>query len=382
MKSRTLPLARALVTLIVMGVPLVLHAQGTLSVQGLGYPPGQFSARAMGTGGALGEFDPASPVNPAALIEFGSAALSVQMAPEFRRVTDGSTTSNSSTQRFPVFIGALPFSDKLIVGVSSSTLLDRSWQTTTPQQQILNGDTVAFNSTTTSDGSVNDMAFTVAYMPLTWLRFGVAAHAINGRDIVTTRLTFADTVRYGNSVLPITNTFTGNALSVGTELVDPSLGGLAVSYRRGGRFEQTVGDTLIAKSGVPDRFGLGLMFTGLAGTTLAFRTAYDTWSRFGSMDSASGPAMNSWDSSLGMEYAGPKLGELPLTLRVGTRWRDLPFPAQGHQVHESSVSGGLGLGLAQGHAMFDLGLVHSARTAGINISESAWTLNAGLTIRP
>ncbi len=382
MKSRSKPMAGALAALLAVAVPAAGRAQGTLSVQGLGYPPGQFSARAMGTGGALGEFDPASPVNPAALIDFGSAALSAQMAPEFRRVTDGSATSSSSTQRFPLFIGALPFSDKFIVGVSSSTLLDRSWQTTTSQQQILSGDTVAFNSTVTSDGSINDLAFTAAYMPVPWLRLGIAAHAINGRDIVTTRLTFVDTVRYGNSVTPITNTFTGNALSVGAELVDPSLGGLAMSYRRGGPFEQTVGDTLIAKGGVPDEFGFGVVFTGITGTAFAFRTAYDTWSRLGAMDSAFGSAMNAWDTSLGMEYVGPQLGALPLTLRIGTRWRDLPFPAEGHQVHEGSVSGGLGFGLAQGRASVDLGVVRSVRSAGISISESAWTMNVGLTIRP
>ncbi|HVA58742.1 MAG: hypothetical protein WBQ26_09040 [Gemmatimonadaceae bacterium] len=382
MKSRMSPWAGALVVLVLVVAPCAVRAQGSLSVQGLGYPPGQFSARAMGTGGALAEFDPASPVNPAALLEFGSAAVSVQMAPEFRRVTDGNNTASSSTQRFPVFIGALPFSDKFIVGVSSSTLLDRSWQTTSPQQQILNGDTVDFNSTTTSDGSVNDIAFTAAYMPVSWLRLGVAAHAINGRDIVTTRLSFADTVRYGNSVLPITNTFTGNALSVGAELVEPSLGGLAVSFRRGGPFEQTVGDTLIARANVPDEFGLGLVYTGFTGTVLAFRTAYDSWSRLGTMDSASGTAMNSWDSSVGVEFTGPRLGELPVALRVGSRWRDLPFPADGHQVREASLAGGLGFSMAQGHASFDLGLVRMTRSAGIGISESAWTMNAGLTIRP
>src|SRR3954462_7822521 len=32
-------------------------AQGTLSTQGFGYPPGQLSARVLGTGGGLTEFD-------------------------------------------------------------------------------------------------------------------------------------------------------------------------------------------------------------------------------------------------------------------------------------------------------------------------------------
>jgi hypothetical protein len=357
-------------------------AQGTLSVQGLGYPPGQFSARSMGTGGALGEFDPTSAVNPAALLEFGTAALSMQMAPEFRRVTDNGKTASSSTQRFPLFVGALPLGDRLIFGISSSTMLDRSWETTTPLTQVVSGDTVRFNSNTTSDGSINDLAFTTAYMPFQWLKLGIGLHAVNGRDVVTTRRTFADTVRYGNTVEPYTSTFVGNAISAGVEMDDPSVGGVAVSYRRGGHFEQSTGDTLLAKANVPDRFGLGVVYTGFTGSAIAFRTAYENWSRFGTMDSASGSAIDSWDTSVGAEFNGPRLGDVPILLRVGTRWRNLPFPADGHQVHESSYSGGLGLALAQGHATFDFAMVHATRTAGIGISETAWTMNAGLTIRP
>jgi len=92
--------------------------------------------------------------------------------------------------------------------------------------------------------------------------------------------------------------------------------------------------------------------------------------------------MNSWDSSLGAEFNGVRFASIPLALRVGTRWRNLPFPADGHQVHETSFAGGLGLTLAQGHALFDIGAVHAARSAGIGITEAAWTLTMGFTIRP
>jgi len=382
MTSRTSLLAAACAALSLIAAPATVSAQGSLSVQGLGFPPGQFGARAQGTGGALAEVDPTSTVNPAALLEFGSAALSVQMAPEFRRVTDGSKSSNSSTQRFPLFVTALPLGDRLIVGVSSSTLLDRSWQTTSAEQQVLSGDTVRFNSTTTSDGSVNDFAFTAAYFVQPWMRLGIALHAMNGRDVVTSRSVFQDTVRYGGTVEPITSTYVGNAISAGAAFVAPSVGGLALSYRRGGHFEQVIGDTLLAKANVPDRLGLGLVFTGFTGTVLAARTAYDRWSALGNIDSASGAAMNSWDSSVGAEFTGPRLGTLPVAFRVGTRWRNLPFPADGHQVHESSYSGGLGFTLAEGHASLDIAAIRSLRSANIGISESAWTMSAGLTIRP
>ena len=53
-------------TLIVASLAMVLlasraDAQGALSTQGLGYPTGQMSARAEGTGGAVADFDRAQP---------------------------------------------------------------------------------------------------------------------------------------------------------------------------------------------------------------------------------------------------------------------------------------------------------------------------------
>ncbi|MGH7670165.1 MAG: hypothetical protein ACRENQ_11805 [Gemmatimonadaceae bacterium] len=379
---RLFPARLVAAALLVLGLPVMVAAQGTLSAQGLGYPPGQLSARSLGVGGALGEMDPTSALNPAAILEFGAPALSMQLEPEFRRVTVNGKSANSSTQRFPVFVAAMPFGEHLMMGASSSTLLDRTWQTTTPQDQVIGGDSVVFNSTTKSNGSVNDLALTAAYVFRPWLHAGIAVHGVNGRDVIQVRQTFQDTVRYGNSVQTVTNTYTGDAVSAGVEFVEPSLGGVALSYFRGGKLRQTVGDTLIESAHVPDRFGLGVAFNGFTGTTLAFRTAYNRWSALGQMDSATGAAMNAWDTSFGAEFAGPRLGGYPLALRVGTRWRDLPFPADGHQVHEASFSGGLGVTLAQGHALFDLAGTHASRNASVGISERAWTLSMGLTIRP
>jgi hypothetical protein len=65
-------------------------AQGTLSTQGFGYPPGQLSTRALGTGGGLTEFDFDTPVNPAAIGLSGEPRLYLQYEPEFRKLSNGS----------------------------------------------------------------------------------------------------------------------------------------------------------------------------------------------------------------------------------------------------------------------------------------------------
>jgi len=57
-------------------LPSVSKAQGALSLQGLGFPPGQLSARAEGTGGGVADFDALSLTTPASLAGIGAAANS------------------------------------------------------------------------------------------------------------------------------------------------------------------------------------------------------------------------------------------------------------------------------------------------------------------
>ena len=64
-----------------------LCAQGATSVQGFGYPGGELSTRALGTGGSLADFDANSPLNPAALLVGTRATVYVQYDPEFRWIT-------------------------------------------------------------------------------------------------------------------------------------------------------------------------------------------------------------------------------------------------------------------------------------------------------
>ena len=60
--------ARVALTLLALALsPRMTLAQGTLSTQGLGFPPGQLSTPAILMGGSIGEADPFSPLNPASI---------------------------------------------------------------------------------------------------------------------------------------------------------------------------------------------------------------------------------------------------------------------------------------------------------------------------
>jgi hypothetical protein len=87
MMRKTLLVATALFA---TSLSSVGKAQGALSLQGLGFPPGQISARAEGTGGGVADFDALSVTNPASLAGVGAAALFLQYSPEWRRVTTSS----------------------------------------------------------------------------------------------------------------------------------------------------------------------------------------------------------------------------------------------------------------------------------------------------
>src|SRR5688572_27347162 len=102
-------LVMALRTLVVIAIvchPDVGRAQGTLSGQGFGYPPGQLSTRALAVGGANAELDPVSPRNPAAVSSWGSPGLHLQYDPEFRQVSVTGDGDRTMTARFPIISGA------------------------------------------------------------------------------------------------------------------------------------------------------------------------------------------------------------------------------------------------------------------------------------
>jgi hypothetical protein len=71
-------------------------------------------------------------------------------------------------------------------------------------------------------------------------------------------------------------------------------------------------------------------------------------------------------------------------LRLGGRWRTLPFEALGNKVRERSLSGGIGTALASGRVLTDVTVVRAQRDAGsgLGVNEKAWTLSLGLSVRP
>lgn len=371
----------ALVLLLGLGGAPVALGQGTLSTQGLGFPPGQLSTAAKSMGGATGEADPLSALNPAALGLLSTPIVLMQAEPEYRELRVGTRMQRTSVARFPLFVGALPLGQRWTIAVSASTLLDRTWQTTTRDSQVVNGEMIRETRTQRSDGSIADLRVALAFAPMTWLKVGIGGHAYSGRDFLQTLRTFDDSASFAPDTQSTRITFGGNALSVGAQGIWPRRAAIGVSYRRGGNLRAYVGDAITGRGSAPDHLGVSLLYVGITGTTLAVRAAKDNWSSLQGMSRGLN-VHEGWDVGFGGDVVGPRFGGSPVGLRAGLRWRTLPFSADGRPVKERSWGGGFALPMSGGRVELSVGALRSARSDGSGVTEKSWTLSTGFAIRP
>ena len=370
-----------LATVLAVAASGPLAAQGALSLQGFGYPVGQNSTRAAGTAGALAETDPGSPVNPASLLLTGRSIFSFQIDPEYRQVKVGGNTVNTSTARFPVISIGSRFLTKGFVGVSFSTLLDRTWDASYSDTVTVAGDRVASRVATSVRGAVNDARLALAWQFSEKLQAGLAVHAITGASRVRLAREFTDSSTFGalaqNSVL----SYGGSAISAGVVTIPVPHVSLAASVRLGGAMNTRSDDSLATHGDVPNRYGASLVYDGIPGSQIAVRVSHEQWSRMRSLGSSALQVNDATELSAGVDFAGPKFQGLPTQVRLGARTRDLPFGWQGHTVSERTFAVGGGLPFARGWATLDVSLQRALRKAG-DVTERGTILSVGLSVRP
>jgi hypothetical protein len=361
-------------------------AQSNVSTQGFGYPPGQMSTASMGAAGAMSEFDPISPINPAALVDWGPhAGIHFQTDPEFRTVTSPGGIDHTTTIRFPLLVAAVPIRQDLVAGVSFSTLLDRSWQTITTDTISVGDTLVQAQNSFRSTGGIEDLAISVGYGPTASVSFGGGLHFYTGQDQVTIIQTFPGSGV--SSTAPYTQadlyTYQGFAVSGGVELRPGQNLSLALSGRYGGQLALRRRDTTQTTSSVPPRLGGALRWDGITGLQFGFGVDWEGWSKMGSLGMPGLGAHDSYTYSVGVNAVGPKFGgDQGVTLHLGAATRTLPFEAVNTVVRENLITAGLGLPLSFQRAQVDFALQRALRSAPPGYSENAWLLSIGLTIRP
>jgi len=380
---RLVPLLRIVALAMSFGaVPIgAVSAQANLSSQGFGFPTGQFSARTYGTGGALAEMDPLSPVNPASIAALGTRLIFFQIEPEFRSVTTNNGTERTTTARYPNVFGALPIQG-LVVSLGSSTLLDRTSTTVFNTTQTLStNEVVPITTRFKVDGAMDDVRLAAGWAPASWLRVGLGAHAITGHNLVSITQSFADSSSFASFTQQRILGFSGAAVSAGVQFVSKSINA-AFSARRGGNLDLTNEDTVLSKAKVPNRFGASIAYTGIANSAISIRTSRDDWSSLRGLGTPGLDPVDAWDTSIGADIAGPRLGDRIVFLRGGFRTRTLPFTAAENRVKENSVTGGLGTAFAGNRVLMDVAVIRASRSAALEASERAWTVSLGISVRP
>jgi hypothetical protein len=364
-----------------------VSAQGTLSSQGFGYPPGQFSARAAATGGASGLFDPLSPLNPATLADMQRSFFTAQIAPEYREVQPVGVggTERSNVQRIPLLAAGLRLrGGKLALGVAASTFLDRSWATVSSGSVLVGTETIATTDRGESKGAITDFRVGAAYALHRTLRLGIAGHALTGDNTVVSERTFADSSRFGG-ILDSTNvSYRGSAVSLGVEWTPIRGIGVAASMRRGGDLSSFASDTLRSSATVPAREGVALRVDRWGGIALIASLDRTQWSALRGLGTNRLVVRDAIDRAFGAEFDGPRLRGRAVQFRSGYRQRDLPFGITGSSsiVRERALSGGVGLPLAGEFGDFDLSVQRATRRGDGLGTERAWGVHIGFTLRP
>jgi hypothetical protein len=371
-------------------------AQGNLSGQGFGYPPGQLSPRGLATGGGIAEVDPQSATNPAALMLWGAHVVFGQYDPEYRTLdVEGVGRARTRTARFPGVGASFRLGERVAVGANATTYLDRTWATRFERQQIIADDTVTVATVLANDGSISDLRVALSYGVRSNVSIGLGGHFFTGEHRFTHQQTFPDTARFTGIVERSDVQYTGAAVSGGFEARIGRLWQLGASARYGGDITAQVADTTLSRARIPNRYGASVAYHGVEGATISARASWEEWSSLQPLGTAAVTAFDGWDFGAGADVLGPRIGRRTIVVRAGARHRGLPFGAAGQKVNETAFSAGLGLPVAIDRAALDVTVVRASRTpegriaangpAGplsADVSETAYTLSFGIRVRP
>ena len=360
----------------------VARAQGTLGAQGFGYPPGQLSVYARSIGGATGEVDPVSPINPASLILFRRGALYIQSEQESRSLDADGRSGSTRAYRFPLFAAGVPIGNRGMLGVSFATLLDRTWGTQLRAREQFGDDSVSFTETFKSQGALNDVRIAGAWAFRETLVVGLGIHMFPGENRLTIARVFDDSLVFAPLRDSANVNYFGTGVSAGVVWRPARTLTVGASGRMGGSLKLREADTLVAKANAPSRFGVGARYEMVPGTAVALRADRTLWSKMEGLGTARATPEDAWDFGLGLDAIGPRIAGAQFALRAGARRRTLPFLANNERVKETAFSFGSGTPLAGGRAQLDFFLERAARSAGsVDAKERSWTFGLGLTVR-
>jgi hypothetical protein len=108
------------------------------------------------------------------------------------------------------------------------------------------------------------------------------------------------------------------------------------------------------------------------------------WSKMNGLGSSAATAVDTWEEGVGLESLGPRILQRQSVIRLGARYRTLPFLAADSKVTELSFAAGLGAQFFRNRAAFDITLARAQRKtdSSVDASERGYILSFGLRVRP
>lgn len=364
---RAFPAAALVALLASMWAGPATAQQTPFTAVGLGYPTPAVDARAaalggVGTGLMGGTFSVRSPAD---LTEFEDASLSVSAAPEGVTVRDGSGQQESGRSRFSVMRAVVPLGAwSASVGFASE--LDQDWSFRRVDTLDISTGRFPFEERRENDGGVSsvDLALARSVGPVS---AGLSVQRLTGelrQEMVRQFSSSLDgTVSAPNSLHQARlwshrswRIRAGAAAELGDRVR------VAGSYAWTGDLEAEDEERGVTRRySMPEAWTLGTS-ARLSDDWLA--SAGGGWTGW----STAGPDMSGtrardvhWAGG-GVEFTGLALGSLPLALRAGARFTELPFAMSGREfAREEAISAGLGSSVASGRAELDLSVESGSR---------------------
>lgn len=364
---------------------------------GLGYPVPPLDARAAGLGGTgVGLLDGSFAMgSPADLVQFSESSLSVSAAPE--AVSLEGSGEGTGQSRFSTLRAVVPLGE-WAVSVGFGSELDQDWAFTTRDTLDISTGRFPFDERRENDGGVStvDVSLARSVGPLS---VGVSYQHLTGSLRQDLERQFDPSLDEGlTAPRPVDQSaawgYSGWRVEGGVGLELAGRVRVAGAYAWSGDLTAER-DSVVTIAGDPDRPAarreFGMPETARIGASalvtddwlLAASGGWAGWSATdGSLDDAN--ARDAYRAGGGVEFRGLEFGSVPVDLRAGGRWRELPFSLPDRRpAEETAVTFGLGTAVAGGTGRLDVGVEIGSRgqldRTGFEESFRRFTLTA--TIR-
>jgi hypothetical protein len=345
-------------------------------IAGIGFPGDPLSVAARALGGGPAAVDPYSALNPATVVGLPNLVAAFSGSTTLRRYTAAGDTAIGGLRetRFPYgMFGGHIATTPVSFALSFSTYAERTYDVTSTGTQVLRGDTLQVTDRLGSDGAVTDLRGALALRPWSRLLVGAAVHMLGGSSRLDVRRVFSD-----SAYLPFVEqrrlVFSGYGVSGGVVLRPTRAIELAAAARLDGRLTARLEGDSVGSARLPVSLTAGLRLTPARGLGWSATATHRSWSRTQPDLAPSTQAFDTWEVASGLE-----LGSLPL--RVGVRYRQLPFSNVATQPTELVFAGGSGLVLARGRAALSFAIERFRRSGG-GADEQGWQFTAGVMVVP